>query len=75
MDFSIMVGMAHVTSYGLAFNCIAAFALATLIYRYPLVLVKNSRIQRQVEKIRVGVAVLLALGGLEALVELIVRNI
>ena len=70
-----MLGMAQVSSRGLAFNCLGSFVVATLVYRYPLVVAKNPWLQHKVNYIRVGVAVLLALGGLGALVELIARNV
>ena len=73
MVYALMVGMAQISSWSLALNCIGAFVVASLIYRYPLVVVKSPRIQHKVESVRVGVAVLLVLAGIGALSELIIR--
>jgi hypothetical protein len=71
MVYALMVGMVQISSWSLAWNCIGAFVVASVIYRYPLVVAKSPRIQQRFEYVRVGVAVVLVLAGIGALAQLI----
>ena len=73
MVYAMMIAMAHVSSWSLALNIVGCSFVASLIYKYPPVVVKSPRVQNKVEYIRVGIAVLLVLGGIGAFAELIIR--